>query len=195
MTSNPPTAAELQSQLASEFQSFVDSLQPATSEPTQHEHAAHEARPIRQRVMLGQGYLTLTITNTQRGHHRTIRFAPRLARGERSRSTWSRNEWWVKDDSGAYIGILVIDGNGALELRFTAKSTQDRAARYAATLCVIGLNDGESTFEERGETYSMLAADTCGRCNRELTDPVSIERGIGPECYGKSTGSKRAKRA
>ena len=25
----------------------------------------------------------------------------------------------------------------------------------------------------------------CGRCNRRLTDPVSIARGLGPECAGK----------
>jgi hypothetical protein len=29
----------------------------------------------------------------------------------------------------------------------------------------------------------------CGKCGRALTDPVSIARGIGPECYGASTGS------
>lgn len=28
----------------------------------------------------------------------------------------------------------------------------------------------------------------CGRCGRALTDPVSIERGIGPECLSKMGG-------
>ena len=28
-------------------------------------------------------------------------------------------------------------------------------------------------------------AGRCGRCNRRLTDPVSIARGLGPECAGK----------
>jgi hypothetical protein len=30
----------------------------------------------------------------------------------------------------------------------------------------------------------------CGRCTRQLTDPVSIARGIGPECFGRDTGSR-----
>lgn len=35
----------------------------------------------------------------------------------------------------------------------------------------------------------------CGVCGRALTDPVSIERGIGPECFGKLTGSQHQERA
>lgn len=34
------------------------------------------------------------------------------------------------------------------------------------------------------------AEDRCGICGRKLTDPVSIERGIGPECASKPTGTK-----
>jgi hypothetical protein len=33
-------------------------------------------------------------------------------------------------------------------------------------------------------------ASFCGRCGRPLSDPVSIDRGIGPECYGRGTGSQ-----
>jgi hypothetical protein len=36
-------------------------------------------------------------------------------------------------------------------------------------------------------------ASRCGRCFRVLTDPVSIDRGIGPECFGRSTGSHHAR--
>lgn len=42
------------------------------------------------------------------------------------------------------------------------------------------LAEGLEAFEE----------DRCGVCGRTLTDPVSIERGIGPECYGRETGSE-----
>jgi hypothetical protein len=40
--------------------------------------------------------------------------------------------------------------------------------------------------------YRLQVADRCGRCGRELTDPVSIDRGTGPECAGHSTGSQHA---
>lgn len=37
---------------------------------------------------------------------------------------------------------------------------------------------------------TVVEADRCGVCGRELTDPESIDRGIGPDCFGKLTGSK-----
>jgi hypothetical protein len=37
---------------------------------------------------------------------------------------------------------------------------------------------------------SIEAESQCGLCGRELTDPVSIKRGIGPECAAKPTGTK-----
>lgn len=48
-----------------------------------------------------------------------------------------------------------------------------------------------------GELHPQLDLDImsfCGRCSRELNDPISIERGLGPECYGERTGSKHQHR-
>lgn len=36
----------------------------------------------------------------------------------------------------------------------------------------------------------LKLSTTCLYCGRPLTDPVSIDRGIGPECWGKVTGSQ-----
>jgi hypothetical protein len=33
--------------------------------------------------------------------------------------------------------------------------------------------------------YGAMHAGRCGRCAKQLTDPPSIERGIGPECWKK----------
>lgn len=43
------------------------------------------------------------------------------------------------------------------------------------------------------DDYEVRSEDRCGYCGDKLTDPVSIERGIGPVCYGRVTGSKHAK--
>lgn len=44
---------------------------------------------------------------------------------------------------------------------------------------------GESSYW-LGRGYKVQHAGTCVRCNRKLTDPVSIETGIGPVCAGRS---------
>lgn len=35
------------------------------------------------------------------------------------------------------------------------------------------------------ERYDIQHAGKCGRCGKKLTDPVSIERGLGPDCWEK----------
>ena len=41
----------------------------------------------------------------------------------------------------------------------------------------------------------VFLATKCAVCGKKLEDPTSIERGIGPECYGRQTGSKNAPHA
>lgn len=143
--------------------------------------------PERMARQLAAGHLTVTITNTTKGHHRTLRFKP-TKRGD----AWDGRAWFVKDGE-VYVGMAIVDrDSGLLELRRTRGSTTDRAALYAAGLVVAMLDRKVAVDEVRGHSYQLVAASTCGRCNRELTDPESIERGIGPECYGKQTASKRA---
>jgi hypothetical protein len=44
------------------------------------------------------------------------------------------------------------------------------------------LEKGEDTFETPKATYTVQLSKRCLRCNRTLTTPESLERGIGPEC-------------
>jgi hypothetical protein len=52
--------------------------------------------------------------------------------------------------------------------------------------------DGENivTGNEMYGPLSFLEAEECGVCGRELTDPESISRGIGPICFGRMTDSQ-----
>ncbi len=43
---------------------------------------------------------------------------------------------------------------------------------------------------ERSPDAYVLQGVNCLHCGRELTDPESITRGLGPECYGKATKSQ-----
>lgn len=40
------------------------------------------------------------------------------------------------------------------------------------------------------EGYDIEVESKCGLCGRKLEDPISVKRGIGPECAGKPTGTK-----
>lgn len=77
-----------------------------------------------------------------------------------------------------YIGLLNKDDGG---IKCTAKSEYVNGTKeynVAAWACatVIGhklLPDG----------YKIEHAGQCGKCGKTLTDPLSIERGIGPDCW------------
>ena len=45
----------------------------------------------------------------------------------------------------------------------------------------LGLKANGFEFKD----FDWLASKRCQRCNRTLTDPLSIERGIGPECFSR----------
>lgn len=57
----------------------------------------------------------------------------------------------------------------------------------AAFLCAAWLEGQTSP-----PNLKFMESTECGVCGLELTDPVSVERGIGPTCYGRLTGSKHA---
>lgn len=60
--------------------------------------------------------------------------------------------------------------------KFTENSQQVKAARWIMARIWHG-TDWPDHFE-------VKHAGRCGRCGRLLTNPESIERGIGPECWG-----------
>ena len=81
------------------------------------------------------------------------------------------------DNTSDYAGFASIDENGKLAVwkRFQSNSRLATAARV-----VTGSGDRSSLQEE----YA-LKSGRCARCNRRLTVPASINRGLGPECASK----------
>ena len=80
------------------------------------------------------------------------------------------------------VGWVNVDADGNWTLTLRTRREEYRRAilaifEYAAT--------GDTAGGER-----VQEASRCGRCFRTLTDPVSIDRGIGPECLGRDTGSQ-----
>lgn len=67
----------------------------------------------------------------------------------------------------------------------------DALLQYAARCAVnyAWLGDAALPTPKNG-TLRVLESLLCGMCGMKLRDPVSIDRGIGPDCFKKATGSR-----
>jgi hypothetical protein len=84
---------------------------------------------------------------------------------------------------GSRVGWLNVDADGRLLLTL-------RTRREDAVAAVRAVLDHCAGMIATGGVDRVQEASRCGRCFRTLTDPVSIDRGIGPECFGRDTGSQ-----
>lgn len=77
-----------------------------------------------------------------------------------------------------YIGIVNPDGSikSTAKTQYMPGSKECDIAAWACHAVVSG--------KMIPSGYHIQHAGKCGRCNRRLTEPKSIERGIGPECWG-----------
>ena len=83
-----------------------------------------------------------------------------------------------------YLGMLTED----LRLIRTAKSRVGAdALSWKVLLWALDVVSGRVRLAATGlpEGYSIRHDDTCGRCGRTLTEPLSLTTGIGPECRQK----------
>lgn len=122
-----------------------------------------------------------TIESKQTGEHRTFwvrtqekdaKFAP----GRRlvMLLTGSQND--NPDDYTAFgfaeeFGIRIFPSKQA---------NSPRWAQFADLLWTLALDGAFSSWTEKG--FRILVEGACCRCNRPLTTPESIRRGIGPVC-------------
>jgi hypothetical protein len=54
---------------------------------------------------------------------------------------------------------------------------------YADVLWSLATEGEDGRYYKAG--YRMLVSGTCVRCNRKLSTPESLARGLGPECFGR----------
>ena len=135
--------------------------------------------------MLEAGRLVVTLKSLVSGEHMTLKLRARTIDG---------GKWHGSDLEHAKVLFIEVPSNSwdrkdkvAKVTRrggFQADSHADPARVWAAKQ-VLAYVAGGSLHPK----LELKEEDRCGRCGRALTDPVSIERGIGPECYGKITGS------
>lgn len=138
------------------------------------------------------GRVVVSVRSKKTGEHISIKF--QCCRKNES----GRGKKWPKVPLGEATHVFISVPNASdagwddkvgtfypRSHRFYEADNADPARVWAACAAAHWLN-GEA--EEKNATYHET--NECGRCGRELTDPVSVERGIGPECFGKETGSQ-----
>jgi hypothetical protein len=127
-----------------------------------------------------------TIQSKQTGEHRTFwvktqaadaKFAP--GRRVVSLLTGSQN-----DDPSCYTSFGFVEDSGIRifpsKLMAGGPSGVKKWIQFADLLWTLALDGAFSRWADKG--FTILMEGACARCNRPLTTPESIRRGIGPIC-------------
>lgn len=121
------------------------------------------------------------------------------ADGRRYHQTFNVKKWQGRDDTtmltvevkgSGWPATRVLHINTATGRESVARESEDdKLLVFAARACMQFAYTGTVPTPRNG-TVEVTEEDVCSCCGLALTDPVSLERGMGPECYGKQTGSK-----
>lgn len=152
---------------------------------------------LRRALLIG-GRATVTVRSARTGEHVTVDLVCRK-RDETGR-------WASRSGKSGRVGVLdadVVEARdpmrphdrayvGRLYLssgRWAAGKDADPARAWVADRVITAARTGIPIMHE------MFVADRCCVCGRRMTDPESLARGVGPECWGGATGSKMARSA
>ena len=140
----------------------------------------HDMKPITlsKDFFLG-GKATFTVQNNESGQHRTYKI-----RKPTPTPQYPKPAWFVKVMTGtdnenhySYIGMLDAN-NGTIKLTRASKFSEDsdtvKAARW-----VMGRVINQSQIPDQ---IDIRHSGKCGRCGKTLTNPESLDSGLGPEC-------------
>lgn len=86
------------------------------------------------------------------------------------------------------ITVLSMNLEDMSFLRQHDRRADDPVLVYAAEAALMYAWTGQTKAPKNG-SVRILEESVCGRCGLPLTDPESIDRGVGPDCYGKMTGT------
>ena len=134
---------------------------------------------IKTYVEAGRAVVTLTSKRTGKW------FTYKVTRAKDRETGELTNSWFVAlltgpDNWANYSYIGMLDAATGLRLTKGSKASDDAPAvrgwRYFWRHIEAGVLPADIEVRHEG---------SCGRCGRTLTVPESIDRGIGPECWGK----------
>lgn len=144
----------------------------------------HKASDARKFIFSGRAVFTAVSRKT--GNHLTFQV-------KKAKTNNPGGPFYVKVRSGSidhkwkYIGHAWFwdDERGADVIHGKEKADlpSDSLEFISAEWLLRNLTQNPESLLRR---VKILHEGKCGRCRRQLTDPVSIERGLGPECAGKA---------
>ena len=137
--------------------------------------------------MLG-GNATLTV-ESRSGKHYTYKV--KRAKDRDDGPAHAPLRWFVNllsgpDNTGdfTYIGLLEQRDGYRLNFRLTSASRLGKNTAPVAGFAWLVRNIVDENEKKLGQAR-VFHEGRCSRCNRKLTDPVSISTGIGPVCAGR----------
>lgn len=167
---------------------------PATTDQDQHGVQADGPR-IRKALEDG-GRAVVTVRSRATGKHVTITLTARKRKPD--------GQGWVSRGTiEGRVGALAAD---VLEARDPQREYQENyigrlyldtgawKAGKAADGARVWTAERVIAFAFGGSLdHDVFLATECSYCGKKLFDPQSVERGIGPECYGRHTSSRMQK--
>jgi hypothetical protein len=82
-----------------------------------------------------------------------------------------------------------VGAYGKVSDRFYPEKGADAARVWAADHVISWALGAYPALDAQADVFLHTR---CSSCGIKLKDPISITRGLGPECHGKATGSKKA---
>lgn len=152
--------------------------------------------------MMAAGRVKVTVTGKETGNHITVLLKCIADNRNRQYDAESMKNW-IECDLGPCTHLFAEVPNesgwndkiGTFYPKTGKWYDADNAdpKRVTAAKMVAQWLTGD---KQRENLFTFQEAAECGApgCGRELTDPESIARGIGPVCYGKLTGSSHQKK-
>lgn len=178
---------------------------PVTLDPLASEASSAETRKVisadLRRALDHGGRAVVTVRSKSTGKHVTIRLVAKKknpdGRGYVSRATIEGRVGLAEADvvfvddptmgwPDGQVGSLT-PSTGEWKPAKDADPNRVWAVQYALRWAL-----GSYDLDRFAEVFLELS---CCYCGKPLTDPVSIDRGIGPDCYGRHTGSRSAARS
>lgn len=141
-------------------------------------------------LALATGRLVATVVSAKTGKHVSVQLQAKRKEGKRFRACALYEAERIYADvpreggaTGAEIGCLHLVGRWAMTIMPPWEGQLDPSRLWAMRRVLDVAQDLAPLVDEQA---SILEGKVCLLCGRELTDPESIERNIGPECWSKA---------